>query len=177
MRVMRRLMLLRHAKSDRPPDTPDMDRALDERGVAAARLMGAYIKRHGLIADLVLCSPARRTRETLAEMISQWPSGVAIAIDGSLYLAAANTVLAAIRSQPERAAALLVIGHNPGLHAAAEMLIASGDVAQRERLREKFPTGALAVIDFAVDRWSAVHAESGRLDRFVTPRSIATATI
>jgi phosphohistidine phosphatase len=169
-------MLLRHAKSDRPADTPDMDRPLNERGAAAARLMGGYLKRHALIPDLVLCSPAQRTRDTLAEMTSRWPSGIAIAIDASLYLAAATTVLATIRSQSRHAATLLVIGHNPGLHAAAELLIASGDVAQRERLREKFPTGALAVIDFAVETWSGVHDESGRLDRFVTPRSIAAAT-
>jgi phosphohistidine phosphatase len=174
--VMRRLMLLRHAKSDRQPEAPDMERPLNERGAAAARLMGAYLKRHGLVPDLVLCSPARRTRDTLAEMTSQWPSGLAVTIDASLYLAVANGVLAAIRSQPKDAATVLVIGHNPGLQAAAEMLIASGDVTQRERLREKFPTGALAVIDFAVEAWSGMHGESGRLDRFVTPRSIAAAT-
>jgi phosphohistidine phosphatase len=62
------------------------------------------------------------------------------------------------------------------LHEAAELLIAAGDVGLRERLREKFPTAALAVIDFAVDRWDRVRDRCGRLDRYVTPRSIAAAT-
>jgi phosphohistidine phosphatase len=59
---------------------------------------------------------------------------------------------------------------------AAEWLIAAGDVELRERLREKFPAAALAVIDFALDRWSRVHERSGRLDRFITPRMVAAAT-
>jgi phosphohistidine phosphatase len=174
--AMRRLMLLRHAKSDRPSETPDQERPLNERGAAAARLMGGYMARHRLIPDLVLCSPARRTRDTLAEITPQWPAGIAVVFEERLYAAPANTILAVIRCQPKVAASLLVIGHNPGLHEAAELLTASGDVVQRERLREKFPTGALAVIDFAVAAWTRVHDDSGRLDRFVTPRSIAAAT-
>lgn len=174
--AMRRLMMLRHAKSDRPAGMPDEERPLAGRGTAAARLMGGYMARHRLLPDLVLSSPARRTRETVAELSADWPAGITVAFDERLYLAAAETVLAVIRSQAKRVAALLVIGHNPGLHAAAEMLIASGDVGQRERLREKFPTGGLAVIDFTVETWSKVHDYSGRLDRFVTPRSIATET-
>ncbi len=66
--------------------------------------------------------------------------------------------------------------HNPGLQEAAELLIAAGDVELRERLREKFPTAALAVIDFTIDKWSSMHERSGRLDRYITPRSIAAAT-
>jgi phosphohistidine phosphatase len=132
--------------------------------------------RHRLIPDLVVCSPARRTRDTLAEITPQWPAGIAVAFEKRLYVAPANTILDVIRGQPKEVANLLVIGHNPGLHETAELLTASGDVEQRERLHEKFPTGALAVIDFAVAAWTRVHNHSGRLDRFVTPRSIATAT-
>jgi phosphohistidine phosphatase len=70
----------------------------------------------------------------------------------------------------------MVIGHNPGLHEAADQLIASGDAALRERLGEKFPTAALAVIDFAAEAWPKMHDHSGRLDRFITPRSVTPAT-
>jgi phosphohistidine phosphatase len=173
---MRRLMLLRHAKSDRPPGTADEERPLSERGAAAARLMGGYVAHHNLTPQLVLCSPSRRTRDTLAEMTPQWPTDIAIDFDERLYLATARTLLGIIRSQAKEIAVLMVIGHNPGMHEAADQLIASGDVALRERLREKFPTSALAVIDFAVGAWPKVHDQSGRLDRFLTPRSIATAT-
>jgi phosphohistidine phosphatase len=177
---MHRLILLRHAKSDwSTPGQPDLDRTLNERGVAAARLMGGYMARHRLVPDRVLCSPAIRTRETLAGMAPRWPDDVATVIDERLYAASPQTILAVIHDQEEDAPAartLMVIAHNPGLHEVAELLIAAGDVALRERLREKFPTAALAVIDFAVDRWDRVHRSSGRLDRYVTPRSIAAAT-
>ena len=173
---MRRLMLLRHAKADRPSAIPDEERPLNERGVTAARRMGDYMARHQLIPDLAVCSPARRTRDTLAEMTPQWTPGIAVTFEVRLYMAPINTILEVIRGQPREVANLLVIGHNPGLHKAAELLIASGDVEERERLREKFPTGALAVIDFAVPAWTKVHIHSGRLGRFVTPRSITAAT-
>jgi len=71
---------------------------------------------------------------------------------------------------------LLVVGHNPGLQDLATMLIASGDVEARQRLKEKFPTSGLVVIDFALDDWSRVHAHAGRLDHFISPRSLAAAT-
>jgi phosphohistidine phosphatase len=71
--------------------------------------------------------------------------------------------------------ALLMIGHNPGLHDAARSLIASGDVEARERLNEGLPTSGLVVIDFPGKDWRKLHAPGGRLDRFITPRSLASA--
>ena len=70
---------------------------------------------------------------------------------------------------------LLVVGHNPGLHDLAVMLIASGDVQARERLREKLPTSGLVIIDFAFDDWGKLHPQCGRLERFVTPKSLGSA--
>ena len=90
-----------------------------------------------------------------------------------LYAAEPHTILALLRETPPKVHSLLIVGHNPGIHEAALALIASGDVEARERLHEKFPTSALAVIDFALDEWSKLHARSGRLDRFITPRQLA----
>ena len=70
----------------------------------------------------------------------------------------------------------MVIGHNPGLHETARLLIASGDVEARERLNEGLPTAGLAVIDFAGEDWRKLHPHGGRLERFVTPRSLARPT-
>jgi phosphohistidine phosphatase len=173
---MRRLLLLRHAKADRPPKTDDADRPLNERGTAAARLMGGYLARHDLVPDRVLCSPSQRTRETLAEMTAQWPGAVKTIYDERLYMAAPKTILAVIADEGGSAKTVLVVGHNPGLHEAADLLIAAGDVVLRERLREKFPTCALAAIDFTGNTWSTIHDHSGRLERFVTPRTLAAAT-
>lgn len=177
---MLRLMLLRHAKSSWPSGVQDAERPLSDRGGAAARLMGGYLAHHALIPDRVLCSPARRTRDTWTEILpamsTQSRAAVDIVFDARLYCASRLGVLSVIRDQDAAVRTLLVLGHNPGLQEAAELLIASGDVELRERLREKFPTAALAVIDFALDSWGAVHERSGRLDRFVTPRSVAAAT-
>jgi phosphohistidine phosphatase len=173
---MRRVMLLRHAKSDRSPGLSDDQRPLNERGERAARLMGGYIARHALLPELVLCSPAQRTRETLAGVAEQWPADVPTVFEERLYMASPKVILSAIRDQKAQVHTLLLIGHNPGLHEAADLLVAAGDVELRERLREKFPTGALVVIDFTVSSWSQIHEHSGRLDRFVTPRAIAAAT-
>ena len=87
-----------------------------------------------------------------------------------------RTALLAVlkRTEPE-VRSLLAIGHNPGLHDAARLLIASGDVEARERLNEGLPTSGLAVIDFAAADWRKLHAHGGRLERFVTPRSLAAA--
>jgi phosphohistidine phosphatase len=170
-------MLLRHAKSDwSSTGLQDAARPLSERGAAAARLMGGYMARHSLIPQRVLCSPARRTRETWNAIAAQWPADPEVVFDERLYAAARHVILSVIRAQDNAARTLLLIGHNPGLQETAELLIAAGDVELRERLREKFPTAALAVIDFALDRWSRIHERSGRLDRYVTPRSIAAAT-
>ena len=173
---MLRLMFLRHAKSSWPSSgMQDAARPLSERGQAAARLMGAYMAHHSLIPDRILCSPARRTRETWAGIATQWLANMDVVFDQRLYEATPQSILSVIRVQHD-ARTLLVIGHNPGLQGAAELLIAAGDVELRERLREKFPTAALAVIDFAIDRWRTIHERSGRLDRYIVPRSVAAAT-
>jgi phosphohistidine phosphatase len=147
-------MLLRHAKSSwASSGMQDAARSLSGRGEAAARLMGGYMAHHSLIPDRVLCSPARRTRDTWAGIAAQWPANMDVVFDQRLYEATPQTILSVIGDQDDAARTLLVIGHNPGLQEAAELLIAAGDVELRERLREKFPTAALAVIDFAIDKW------------------------
>jgi phosphohistidine phosphatase len=173
---MLRLMLLRHAKSSWPTGMQDADRPLSSRGEAAARMMGGYLAHHALIPERVLCSPARRTCDTWTGVLSSWPTPVDVVFDGRLYGATCQGIVSVVRSQDDAVRSLLLLGHNPGLQEAAEWLIAAGDVEQRERLREKFPTAALAVIDFALDKWSNLHERSGRLDRYVTPRTIAAAT-
>jgi phosphohistidine phosphatase len=173
---MLRLMLLRHAKSSWPPGMQDAERPLSDRGEAAARLMGSYMAQHSLVPGRVLCSPARRTRDTWSVVSPRLPAPVDAVFDGRLYAAGRQGILSVIREQDAAVHVLLLLGHNPGMQEAAEWLIASGDVEQRERLREKFPSAALAVIDFALDKWSGVHERSGRLEHFVTPRWIAEAT-
>ena len=174
---MRRLMLLRHAKAERPHlGGSDRDRALAERGREDAPRVGAYMARHGLVPDRALVSPAARTRQTWDPIGQALAGRAAVKYEERLYEAGAQAIFNLVREAGREAHVLLVVGHNPALHDLARLLIASGDVEARERLNEKLPTSGLAVIDFAFDDWGKLHPHSGRLDRFVTPRSLEAAT-
>lgn len=168
---MRRLLLLRHAKSGHPPGVADLDRPLDARGRAAAPRMGAYLAAEGLHPDRALVSPARRTRETW-EAVAPSLGDVPVEIVRTIYEAPPAALLDAIRAAPDTAGTLILVGHNPGLEAVTEMLAESGPREARNRLAHGFPTAALAVIAFDAESWSAI-GRDGRLERFVRPKDLA----
>jgi phosphohistidine phosphatase len=172
---MRRLILLRHAKTERAePGERDRDRKLTKRGRADAATIGAYMARHGLVPDLALVSPARRTEETWEILAAAFAKAPRHSNEERIYNASTEGLIELI-GETRSAQSLLVVGHNPGLHDAAMQLIVSGDVEMRGSLSEKLPTSGLVLIEFALDDWSRLHRQSGRLDRFVTPRQLAAA--
>jgi phosphohistidine phosphatase len=173
---MRRLLLLRHAKAESAePGKEDHARSLVDRGRKDSARVGAYMAAHGLIPDQVILSPAARTQETWKHMAGAMrPAPNAETLD-RLYDATQRDMLAAITDTKPEAHSLLIVGHNPTLQEVALALIASGDIDTRERLREKLPTSGLIIVDFPFDDWSKLHPQSGRLERFVTPKSL-TAT-
>jgi phosphohistidine phosphatase len=168
---MRRLLLLRHAKSARPKGVADIDRPLSARGLRAAPLVGAYMVGERLVPDLSLVSPARRAQETW-RLARQHVGGVSEREEARIYEATADRLLAVIVETDPLLRVLLIVGHNPGLEDLAIGLVGAGDRDGRERLRQGYPTAALAVIDFDADDWRQPLARSGRLERFVTPRSL-----
>lgn len=173
---MRRLLLFRHAKAEQSePGMEDRARKLMERGSKDAAKVGAYMASHGLIPDQVITSPSSRTLETWKSAATAFRSPPGAAVVERLYDATAQSILASIKDAVPGTHTLLVVGHNPGLHDLAVMLIASGDVQARERLREKLPTSGLVIIDFAFDDWGKLHPQCGRLERFVTPKSLGSA--
>ena len=167
---MRRLMLLRHAKAAIPMGH-DMDRPLAPRGREAAPVMGAYLKSEQLFPDLVLVSPSRRTRETW-ELARPGLGEVEVRDDPRIYESSAERLLTVIREVGSEVQALLMVGHNPGFGDLARRLVGFGDRYAFARMTQKFPTAALAVIDFDVPSWADVEPRGGRLDRFVTPASL-----
>jgi phosphohistidine phosphatase len=172
---MRRLILLRHAKTDRAqPGERDVDRRLVERGRKDAALIGGYMAKHALAPDRVLVSPAVRTQETWKAASAAFRPTPAAATVERLYDATAHTIFGVVKEAPAAAQSVLVIGHNPGVHELALMLVASGDIEAREQLAEKLPTSGLIVIAFAADAWTQLHPHSGRLERFVTPKTLET---
>ena len=172
---MRRLLLLRHAKTEHDaPSGRDRDRALDERGRLQARQMALHIGAKKLIPDAALLSPALRVQQTWAIASSEWPPCPAQTIE-HLYGAEMTDLLKAVRGAPDAASRLLLVGHNPGLHEAALAFTADGAEAARRALGDNFPTAALAVIDFDVAEWADVAFRAGRLDHFMTPKMLDAA--
>ena len=174
---MRRLMLLRHAKSDwSKPGTRDHDRTLNARGREAAPKMGVYMAKHALAPDLIVASTATRVRETLDLVLPAFKQGPKVTYESRIYEAKPEQLLSVLREMPATVHSLLMIGHNPGLAELATLLTATGDIETRQQLIEKFPTAGLAVIDFASGSWAKLKPRTGRLERFVVPRTLETAT-
>ena len=138
--------------------------------------MGAYMAHHALVPDRALVSPSRRTRQTWEGVAAGLPNPVPVTYEDLLYDAKPETILSSLREIEPEVTRLLLIGHNPGLHEIARLLIASGDVEAREQINEALPTTGFAVIEFAVHNWDELHPSSGRLERFVTPRLLKTTT-
>jgi phosphohistidine phosphatase len=174
--VAMRLLLLRHAKAERgEPGMSDRDRPLNPRGYKDAPRIGAYMAHHALQPDRVVVSDSRRTRETWNGVSGALPASPPVTFEDVLYQAEPGAILELARESPRSAHCVLLVGHNPGLHDAARMLIATGDTAARERLNEGLPTSGLLVIDFAGKDWNKLTPRSGRLERFITPRSLKAA--
>ncbi len=169
------LSLLRHAKSSwDDPALADHDRPLSKRGTKAAPEIAKYLKREELLPNLVLCSGAVRTRATLALILAEiGRAAPEIRYDDSLYLAAPETILQRVKDVEPRYTHLMVIGHNPGVHALALELTGGGERKAVAALATEFPTAALAVLTFDATRWGDIKTASGRLEHFVTPRRLA----
>lgn len=168
---MLRLFLLRHAKSAWPAGILDVDRPLAPRGRKAAVLMGDYLKDEGLLPDLVLVSPARRTQETW-ELVQPALGDIAYHPEPRIYEARASGLLTILQEADPAKRKLLMIGHNPGFEDLAKMLIGDGTQEDCLRLGRKYPSAGLVVIDFACKTWADVEAHGGRLERFVTPKTL-----
>jgi len=177
---MRRLMLLRHAKTETDaPSGRDQDRRLDERGLRDAAEMGGWISRNPPFPDCVLVSPAVRTQQTWdvawAAMKGLVPPPHVERVE-ELYGAEPTQLLTSIRmasvSDPKR---LMLVGHNPGMHELALALTGGGDAAARKALADNLPTSGLAVLDFATHDWDDVAFRRGKLVLFVSPKLLKQA--
>jgi phosphohistidine phosphatase len=174
---MRRLMLLRHAKTE--PDAPggrDEDRRLDQRGHRDAAEIGGWIRRHPPFPSHVFVSHAVRALQTWEiawEAMKETVPAPQVSLTPELYGADVAQLLEIIRnasvSDPHR---LLLVGHNPGMHELAFALAGSGDAAGREALADNLPTSGLVILDFDIDDWNDIGLRRGRLELFVSPKLI-----
>jgi phosphohistidine phosphatase len=165
------LLLLRHAKAE--PATPgakDKDRPLALRGRADAAKLGAAISAEGLLPDLILCSTARRTMETLECAAPSFDAVIPTREEPAIYEANVARLLSLIRRTAPSTHRLMLIGHNPGFEDLVTDLMRSADKAAKERFEKKYPTSGLAVLTFDVESWSKLAPGSGYLEKFLAPR-------
>jgi len=161
---MKRLILMRHAKSDRgSPALPDQDRPLDTRGQHAATALGDWLRAHNLAPNEVLCSTATRTQETCARLALPH----APALHGALYLAEAPEMLRLLREA--EGDTVLMIGHNPGIAEFAASLLAAPPAHDRF---DDYLTGATLVARFDIDHWRDLRPGTGHAAAFVIPREL-----
>lgn len=186
--ILRQLLLLRHAKSlwD-DPKLSDHARPLNARGRTSARAMRLRMHELGLAPDLVLVSSARRTLQTL-EALAPWNETPLVEPMDALYLASARSMLDVIHDVAATVRSVLLIGHNPGMHELAMILVGAQAFTQNalarpgspdpadllSHLAEGYPTGALAEFTVA-GPWSSLGEGGGRLQHFIAPRDLSDA--
>jgi phosphohistidine phosphatase len=173
-----KLVLLRHAKSAWP-DVPDHERPLARRGIRDAPVMGRWLRTTGHVADQVLCSTARRARETWQLAQTELGATPPVTFDDGVYQGSATQLLDLIR-RAGAAGTLLVVGHDPAI---PQLALNLADATTRaplshappsvmvDRMRAKFPAAAVAVLEFT-GSWDQLAPETARLKCFITPRDI-----
>ena len=166
---MARITLFRHAKAETPTRaTSDFDRGLAARGRRNADRMGRFIARHDLLPDLVIVSPAARTRQTHEIACAHWPD-IPVIYRDSIYEASATTILTAIQSLGADRERVMVIGHNPGLAVLLGQLV---EAPPPDADLFYFPTSCVADIGFDAATIGEIAEESGRLISLVRVREL-----
>lgn len=159
------IYLLRHAKAEiAESGLPDHDRALAQRGILEARRIGRYFAEHDIDPGVILCSTARRTRQTEIELRREIELSVDTLFLPELYLAPWEEILKAIRAYTEtHTPSILLIGHNPGLEECAARL--TGELVL-------LPTGAMAIVGLETRPYSEVGVSAGKLRGVVSARTL-----
>jgi phosphohistidine phosphatase len=168
----RRLVLLRHAKSAWPDGVPDRDRPLAPRGRRDAPAAGRWLRKAGFVPDLVLCSTARRARETWRLAEEQVGAHPQTSFEQQVYAASSTQVLDLARQTPADVGTLLIVGHDPAMRELTlELANAEPGGAEAEaigRVQAKYPTAAIAVLVFTAG-WPELGPGQARLAAFATP--------
>lgn len=154
---------MRHAKSDwHSVSSRDHDRPLNDRGRAASHIMGIFLANISQVPDLVLVSSATRARTTvdLASAAGLWTCPIVVTPE--LYGESTDTIMGLVRDQDNAIHSLMLAGHEPTSSSMVGNFVGGGSL--------RFPTAALARVDFHVDRWDSVQTGTGELRWFVTPK-------
>ena len=163
------LHLLRHAKAKSAPELRDIDRPLAERGHRDADTMGQRLAEWAVNPALILCSSAQRARETLAGILPHLSGSRTIEIEEGLYNFDQSIVFKRVSDCVSDDTTILVIGHNPALEQLTGYLAADGAPSAMRQLNTKFPTCAVATLEFTFNDWASIGPKTGRLIRLSIP--------
>lgn len=171
---MKRLTLLRHAKSDwDDPVARDFDRPLNQRGEKAALRIGQFARAQKMRFDFAVASPAVRVVQTLDHFFVGYGEILQPRWDRRIYLASVPTLMDIVRDLPDTADHIFLAGHNPGLEELVLNLVPDDGLSQlRDDVEVKFPTASLAVLDLAIDRWADAAENCAALIGFTRPRDL-----
>jgi len=164
-------MLLRHAKAAPQGDMDDEDRPLAPRGRRNMPSVVEFAASHALVPDLALISPSQRTRDTWDLFLPAFKKKPRHRFDRRLYAASSERLLHLLRETDDKVHTLLLVGHNPGFEELVHMLVGSGETGALIRYGGSMPTASLAVIDLP-GAWADIEPRTGRLEFFVTPKSL-----
>ena len=169
---MRRLFLIRHAKTEPSVGRDDYERRLTGRGRDDAKRVAKALAARRMLPDVLIHSGAARAKETAEIFAAAWQGKVELQEDAGLYDASVTTLLARTRALADEHKRVGLVGHNPSLGELATALIGSGAEPEMRRLAAKYPTGAVAVLDFSIERWDDVERNSALLALYLTPAEL-----
>jgi phosphohistidine phosphatase len=169
---MRRLFLVRHAKAEPSVGRDDHARKLTERGRTDARRVAKALAARHFLPEVLIHSGAARAKETAEIFVAAWRDEVELQEQAWLYDASLATLLDHTRALGPEHKRIGLVGHNPGLGELGTALAGSGVEPEVRRLMAKYPTGAVAVLDFSVQRWDEVAPNSAMLALYLTPAEI-----
>lgn len=169
--TLKKLYLLRHAKSDQNADVAsDKERPINPRGKKDCITIGNYLKANSIRPDLVLCSDAVRTTQTANNIFKTAGFDVPIVFLKELYLATPGEILKEIAKIDNSISSIMVICHNPGIHQLAAALVGNGDRQSILNINDGFPTNALAMLSLNTEKWAVIDPKSAYLDNYITPK-------
>jgi len=169
---MRRLFLIRHAKAEPAVGRDDYERRLTDRGREDARRVAMALAARKMLPDVLIHSGAPRAKETAEIFAAAWPRKVELEEEPGLYDATQSMLFARARALPDSRARVGLVGHNPGLGELAVSLVGSGAYEELRRMAAKYPTSAVAALDFRVARWDEIARKSALLALYITPAEL-----
>ena len=164
---------MRHGAAEGRNADGDAARALTPKGIDDCRRLAEHFKGEGTRWDAMLCSSARRARESAELMAAIMASPPPLEVREELKLAGAHTLLMALQGLPDQADAVLLVAHNPGVHALTSLLAGRGGGKAARKAARNFPPGALSRLTCDVTAWAHLAPGAAMLRAFITPKELA----